>query len=119
MDQFGDRQRAVVPRPVALLLVGRDRIVDEGLNTIFGQIPLQLVPISATDREDMEYVCVGVRYVRQYDFRIIDMRQVIICDGPTVRVVCVQMVEFRVEYGGFDFIEPTVAAGVPENIFLC
>ena len=119
MNPLGNRIGTVVPCTVTFLLVGWNGIVNDGLNSIFGQIPLQLVPISATDREDMEYVCVGVRYVRQYDFRIIDMRQVIICDGPTVRVVCVQMVEFRVEYGGFDFIESTVAAGVPENIFLC
>lgn len=49
----------VVPRPVALLLVGRDRIVEEGLNTVRGQVLLQGVAFGAPYRKDVEYVCVG------------------------------------------------------------
>ena len=93
--------------------------MDEGLNTVRGQVLLQGVAFGAPYRKDVEYVCVGGRHLRQDDFRISDVGQIVGSDGFAPSVILVEVAELHVEYGGFDFIEPTVAAGVPENIFLC
>lgn len=45
VDLFGDGEGKGVPFGVTFLLVGRDRVVDEGLHPVVGKIFLQVIPV--------------------------------------------------------------------------
>ena len=73
MDLLRNGERQFVPLPVALLLVGRDRIVDDGLDSILDEVFLQLVAMLGPDAEDVEHVRVPVSHLRQYYLRVLDV----------------------------------------------
>ena len=50
---FGDGQRETRQRSIALLAMGRDRVVDERLHPFGGEVLLQLVAAGRQDGEEM------------------------------------------------------------------
>ena len=56
--------------PIALLLMGRDRVVDEGLDTVTGEVLLQAVALVAKDGEEVVYVVLGTDVAGEPDERI-------------------------------------------------
>ena len=55
---------------IALLLMGRDRVVDEGLDTVTGEVLLQAVALVAKDGEEVVYVVLGTDVAGEPDERI-------------------------------------------------
>ena len=63
VDALGDRQGKRVPRLIALLLVGRKRIVDFRTYVVGFQVCLQLIATLRQDRENVpDTIPVGLRY---------------------------------------------------------
>jgi hypothetical protein len=56
--------------PIALLLMGRDRVVDEGLDTVTGEVLLKAVALVAKDGEEVVYVVLGTGEAGEPDERI-------------------------------------------------
>ena len=89
MDLLGDGQREVVPFAVTFLFVGRNRIVDEGLDTVFRQILLQFVAFFAENRENVIDV-VGVwQATGQRNQRIVDVVVIVVGNHLPMGVVVV------------------------------
>ena len=70
VDLLGDGQTQRIPLLIALLFVGRNGVVNYSLYTVFGQILLQFVTLSAAHREQMECMCFPICHLRQHNFRI-------------------------------------------------
>ena len=88
-DLFSDGEGQVVPRPVTLLLMRRNGIVDEGLDAVLRQMGLQRVALLAQNREKVIDV-VGVGQARgQRNQRIGDVVVIVVGDFLPVGVVFV------------------------------
>lgn len=72
MDGFGDGIGAVVPPAVTFLFVGRYGVVDYCLDTVFGEVGLELVALFGADWEDVEHVAVPVCNFGGYDGGVCD-----------------------------------------------
>ena len=116
MDLFSDRERQVIPFLVALLFVGRNRIVDDGLDSILGEVFLQFVAMLSPDAEDVEHVRVPVSHLRQYYLGILDVLDVVLSDLPAFQVVLVKISELHIEHRSLYLVQPAVAALVFENV---
>ena len=91
MDLLSDRERQIVPLPVAFLLVGRDGIVDDGLDSILGEVFLHFVAMFGPDAEDVEHVCIPVRHLRQYYVGVLDVLDIVLRNLSAPQVVLVKM----------------------------
>ena len=91
MDTFGDREGQDVPFRIALLLVRRDGVVDDGLDTILFEVFLKFIPPFAEDRENMEDVCIPIWNLRQCNRRVGNVFQIVSCNLAADFVVLVQM----------------------------
>lgn len=116
MDLLRDGEGEVVPLPVALLPVGRYRIVDYRLDSVVVKVLLQFIAVSCPDAEDVEHVRVPVRHLRQDDVRVLDILDVVLRDLPAPEVVLVQMLQLHVQHRRLYLVKPAVAPPVLEHV---
>ena len=89
VDLLGDGEREAVPRLVTLLLMGRNGIMDEGLDAIFRQMGLQRVALLAQNWEEViDVVGIGQARGQRYQ-RIGDVVVIVVGDGLPMCVVFV------------------------------
>ena len=117
VDLLGDREGEVVELRIAFLAVGRNRIVDDGLHAVVGEILLQLVAALGADREDVEHVGVGIGNAGEYDCGVDDAVDIHAGYLLAAGVVGVEVAELHAEHGGLDLVEAGVAAYVAEDVF--
>lgn len=91
--------------------------MDDRLDSVVGEIPLQLVAMFGPDAEDVEYVRVPVSHLRQDYLRVLDVLDVVLSDLPAPQVVLVNISELHVEHRSLYLVQPAVAALILEHVF--
>ena len=103
---------------VALLLMGWDGVVDEGLDIVLLEVYLQAVTLVAEDGEEVVDVVLGDDMARQTHERVGYTFIIEFGNAGAVAVVVVELEELGREHGGLQLIDATVVAGVAEHVLL-
>ena len=115
---LGDGQRQMGILSVALLLMGRDGVVDEGLDAVLLEVLLQAVALVAEDGEEVVDIVFGVDMARQTHERVVYTFIIEFGNAGAVAVVVVEVGELGREHGSLQLIDATVVAGVAEHVLL-
>lgn len=115
---LGDGQRQVGILSVALLLMGRDGVVDEGLDVVLPEVLLQAVALVAEDGEEVIDVVLGSDMAWQTHERVGYTFIIESGDSGAVAVVVVEVGKLGREHGGLQLVDAAVVAGVSEHVLL-
>ena len=87
------------PLTVALLEMGWDGIVDEGLDACLGQILLQCVTPGTEDGEDVEHTLLPIVHRRQLEQGMVHLLNQPAGHEPPLAVVSIEMAQLYIEHG--------------------
>lgn len=122
VNALGNRERQVMPFGITALLVGRNRIMDFGLNAIVEEILAKLVATGAENGEDMPNgvaLKAGVSVVgsdRDGDGGVVHLINIYSGDFLATLAGSVKVAQFGIEDGGLELVNAGVAAKVVEDI---
>lgn len=92
MKLFGDRQGQGSPFAIALLMMGRDRIMNLRTYTLLLQILLKAVPMMTKHRKDMKHIIhVPILLIGQTDGRMNNMLLIIMGYVTTTLIILIKI----------------------------
>ena len=137
MNLLRDRKFQMSKGLIAFLQMRRNRIVNQGLHTMFGEILLQFITSGTKNRKKMidiiiirnhslsigespffsifEQNRIGTRHTNQ---RIVNLLIIKMSYHTTMGIVGIQVLEFNIQHSRLNLVHTRIAPLVLENIFL-
>ncbi|OCW45360.1 hypothetical protein A6763_18340 [Aeromonas caviae] len=110
MDFFRQWQGYTVPLAICLLFMWRNRIVNQGLNTLLSQISLQFFTLSTAHNKKVPNMCQLIYNIRQCDHWIREPQTISLSNLLATNGLSFQIRQLYTQHGSLNLIKTAIYA---------